>query len=575
MKRVIFILLTALCALGCTPGNEEYVKAASSVVRVGYEGSTIRVKVSAGGDWYALSDAEWCKATVGGSHLNLEYDTNLGERRSASVVLTCGAAVDTVRVIQLAYNETDYVDVESDHIVADMGADTLRLEVHSNDEWSYLVEQGSEWCSVEKIDGRTLQVGFGVNKGEPRQAIVSLTCGEAETELHITQDMSQQVLVAYYMGSNNLSQMLLDNMEQMESAIAEGALGGHGRVLVFLDRYNGAALYELIDKGGSCSRTMLKNYETIDCTDPEVMSMVLADVEALAPAHHYGFVFGGHGTGWVHKELKMSDMNSFGDWVRKQGVGHGVEHSELWLKSYAEGDWKTRAVGYDGSQAMNVEQLVEGLAELKPDFVLFDACLMGGVEVAWELREVSRYLIASPIEIMIQGFPYTAITKQLFSDWNDLSALCKLFIDHYSQAVMPNAAISLVDLSKLDNLADATADVLASARKVEREWMSSVDSLQYYEGLVNHVYYDLGECVERVATDSVALGRFRTALDEVVLWEGHTEYGYSDYNRGEFLLRSCSGLSVYVSRPERYPKFHTYYNKTGWAQRAGVICANN
>jgi hypothetical protein len=43
----------------------------------------------------------------------------------------------------------------------------------------------------------------------------------------------------------------------------------------------------------------------------------------------------------------------------------------------------------------------------KFNFILFDACLMGGVEIVSELKEVSEYIVASPAEVPEKGFPYT------------------------------------------------------------------------------------------------------------------------------------------------------------------------
>jgi hypothetical protein len=218
-----------------------------------------------------------------------------------------------------------------------------------------------------------------------------------------------------------------------------------------------------------------------------------------------------------------------------------------------------------------VADMASALSGRKFRTLIFDACFMASVEARWELRAVTNKVIASPIEIMSAGFPYTPIIKSLFGDWNNLAELCRIYIDSYKISWAPHAAVSLVDLTQLDALAESVADVLQSARKIEKNWLSSVNELQYYEGLVNHVFYDLGDCMNKIATDSAALGRFDRALGRVVLFEDHTDMGYSDFCRGEYPLRRCSGLSVYVAR-KNFPKFRASYLQTGWAQNAGEIC---
>ncbi|MBP3425561.1 MAG: hypothetical protein J6K81_02420 [Rikenellaceae bacterium] len=580
MKRYIFILLTTLLMfVGCTPGmDENFLSVEKNSVRIGSDPIEMTLKVKAGGTWSAESDSEWCTATAKGGLLTLEINENLDhEPRVANITLKCGESIVMVRVSQRAFGKEDHIEAMTNPLIVSSVADTIRIAVEANDEWSVELDHKYDWCKITKEDPTTLCIALDVNQGEERKATAMLICGDAETEFSVTQECCANVLVAYFMGSNNLSQALLSNMVQMEQAVSYGALKG-GRILVFLDRFSGSAIYELVDKGGTCSRTMLKNYDNVDCTDPEVMRTVLSEVKRLAPAKSYGFVFGGHANGWVADSLDMSDMNSYStEWklLKRPTTQEVAEHEELehyglWMKRHVEGDWKTRAVGYDGSRGMDIAEFAEALGVLRPEFVLMDACFMASVEALWELRGVTDKVIASPIEIMSIGFPYTPIIGSLFGDWDNLEQLCQIYIDTYKASAIPYAAVSLIDINRLEGLAKAVKEVMKSAEKVDKSWLDDVDKLQYYEGLVNHVFYDLGDCMEHIATDSVALQDFRTALSETVLWTGHTEKGYSDFSRGDFPLKRCSGLSTYVVRPQ-YHGFRATYLQTGWAQNAGAI----
>ena len=58
--------------------------------------------------------------------------------------------------------------------------------------------------------------------------------------------------------------------------------------------------------------------------------------------------------------------------------------------------------GADGNRYMNISDLVTILsADAVPhfDFVLFDACFMQSIEVAYALRNFTDYYIGSPTEI--------------------------------------------------------------------------------------------------------------------------------------------------------------------------------
>ncbi|MBO5656318.1 MAG: hypothetical protein J6R87_04640 [Rikenellaceae bacterium] len=576
MKYLLMIFSMLWLMVGCNTPTEDFVEVEKDELYLGYEASTVTLRVNANGWWTASSDADWCDVTTENGKLIIDVEFNEGELRTAHITVGGDGITKFIYVSQRAYGVDAYVEVAERDMVVSSLADTLYIAVDASAPWTLEVEpQEDEWCSWVKWADR-LVVTYPTNMGKARTSTAHLVCEDIVTTVTLTQQACENVLVAYFMGSNNLSQALRNNISQMEKAVKEGALKG-GRILIFMDEYVGSSIYELVDKGGECSRTMLKNYNTIDCTDAEVMRSVLRDIKELAPAQHYGFVFGGHATGWVADSLDMSNMNNYTtEWTkyRRQSTLDNeaeLEHYGLWMKRHVEGDWKTRALGYDGSQGMDITKFAEALSELNPDFVLMDACFMASVEALWELRAVTNKVIASPIEIMSAGFPYTPIIKSLFGDWNNLAELCRIYIDSYKISWAPHAAVSLVDLTQLDALAESVADVLQSARKIEKNWLSSVNELQYYEGLVNHVFYDLGDCMNKIATDSAALGRFDRALGRVVLFEDHTDMGYSDFCRGEYPLKRCSGLSVYVAR-KNFPKFRASYLQTGWSQNAGEIC---
>lgn len=46
---------------------------------------------------------------------------------------------------------------------------------------------------------------------------------------------------------------------------------------------------------------------------------------------------------------------------------------------------------------------------MKMEYILFDDCYMSSLEAAYDLRHVTRHLIACPTEIMAYGMPYSHI----------------------------------------------------------------------------------------------------------------------------------------------------------------------
>lgn len=132
-------------------------------------------------------------------------------------------------------------------------------------------------------------------------------------------------------------------------------------------------------------------------TDPKVMTEVLQEMIKMVPSTSYGLTMGSHGTGWLEAPKVMG--RSFGD---------------------------------DGGYSINLPELATSLKEAfngqKLDFILFDACMMANAEVAYELREVTDYVIASVLETPVYGFPYSQFFDELYATDINFKRICDEFI---------------------------------------------------------------------------------------------------------------------------------------------------
>lgn len=391
--------------------------------------------------------------------------------------------------------------------------------------------------------------------------VLFASCSKSEKYHEPTEkDSVNNVLVVYFMGASNLSGYLEGNITQMKNAVKQGALNG-GRLLIFKDTYSGSTLTELVRHGDVCDVVQRVDYGNIDCTDAKVMRRILNDVRYYAPAKHYGFVLGSHGTAWIPDTLDVSTSDDI--ILGKYG------YQALWNHKYLANP-ETRCVGYDEGNGMNLEELADGLSPIHFDFVLFDACYMASVETAWELRNSTDRIVASTPEVMAAGFPYAEIVPSLFSDWTNLIRVGELFVNSYKYSSQPYAAISVLRTSKLPELAAAVAKVYATADTIDGTRVADINYIQHYEGLSSHIFYDMDEYMERIATDSDALVGFRSALLDVVEYNDHTTRAYTAVGaRGSYPLLHCSGLNSYIPQ-KKHKKFYDTYMKTSWADAASV-----
>ena len=166
---------------------------------------------------------------------------------------------------------------------------------------------------------------------------------------------------------------------------------------------------------------------------PEVQN----DVRALAPAKSYGLMLFGHGSG-----------------VIPFGKNDDVEIS-------------TRGLGGDSKKFLENRELAS-LTLPDYEFIIMHACMMGSVEVAYEFRNKSKYYVASEISLSSQGWPWHENLSYLYT--KPRADLSKFVIDSYNWLFKnldkddKYATLSLIALSQLDNLADATRKALIDSK---------------------------------------------------------------------------------------------------------------
>ena len=166
---------------------------------------------------------------------------------------------------------------------------------------------------------------------------------------------------------------------------------------------------------------------------PEVQD----DVRAIAPADSYGLMLFGHGSGII----------PFGD---KDDVASN-----------------TRGMGGDAKKFLENREIA-GLTLPDYEFVVMHACMMASVEVAYELRHKTKYLIASEISLLSKGWPWNENLSYLYT-W-PRADLSNFVIDSWEWLYQnldeseKYASLSLIDASQLENLAAHTKKALTGSK---------------------------------------------------------------------------------------------------------------
>ncbi|MDR2038939.1 MAG: Clostripain family protein, partial [Bacteroidales bacterium] len=250
---------------------------------------------------------------------------------------------------------------------------------------------------------------------------------------------TERTVFMYLPWSTNLAAHFAKNLTDLETALQDNILKNN-RLLVFLSTSSTEAImFEMEYKDGKNTRTTLKEYTNPAFTTSTGITSILNDVRYFAPANRYAMIIGSHGMAWLPVQQEQSTLK----------LGREKDYWEY------EGVPETRFFGGTTPEYQtDITTLASGIAGagIKMDYILFDDCYMSSIEVAYELKDVTDYLIASPTEVMVYGFPYHTIGRYLVGNV-DLLGICNGFYDFYKDYQYPYGTIGVTVCAELDALA--------------------------------------------------------------------------------------------------------------------------
>lgn len=336
-----------------------------------------------------------------------------------------------------------------------------------------------------------------------------LSCEKEEVQ--ISGPAGRTVLI-YMAADNSLNRYGYENITKILEGAGDKNLNG-GNLLIYFDPIDSIPqlLQIVTDKKGIAQKKVIQTYPEQNSASVEVMNEVITSVTRDFPAESYGLVLWSHATAWL-----------------PYNVGGML-----------------RSFGEDRGNVMELSELTEALPDNVFDFILFDACYMANIEVAYAMRHKANYLIASPTETLAEGFPYDQIIAPMFSQKAALETICSRFYNYYNNQ-SSYATVSLTSTAHLDELAAMTKEIVQG--KTDDIYALPIKEIQQLEYLTynRHALYDYDDFISRLATPEQYTA-FRGLMDETVLYKNHTPRAIFAIGGGTTLpINHYSGLSIYV-----------------------------
>lgn len=345
-----------------------------------------------------------------------------------------------------------------------------------------------------------------------------------------------QTVFMFFPWSNSLLSDFRRTVEDMQTVVAQRSMKDE-RVMVFMaTSEREAVLFELKKQNGRCLTDTLRRYSDRPFTSRQWLTSLFSEVMTLAPASRYGMVVGCHGLAWVPVQGQRNARKRIGSQERMDET----QPSDL-MHFEVQGPVTTRFIGgtYPETQ-IETTDLADAMADagLHTEYILFDACYMSSVEVAYELKDVTHYLIASPTEVLSYGFPYITMGKHLLGTPN-YKGIVDSFISFYSSYYLPYGTVAVTDCTQLDALAAIAQQINAAAAE-----QLVPNGVQTMDGYSPTLFYDLGHLMSLKNAGTVLTTAFADQLDKTVPYKGHTDQYFTALKDAPVDIKHYSGLNT-------------------------------
>ncbi len=263
------------------------------------------------------------------------------------------------------------------------------------------------------------------------------------------------------------------------------------------------------------------------------------------PANKYAVILWNHGGGW----RKVGDAGSFKGIIYDDSANDHLTEAEV-VEAFQ------RIYTYNDSK--------------KLEFIGFDACLMGSVEVCDDLKNFSKYYASSERSEWAPGWPYQYILNDLRSDPSaDGKVLAADIVSRYAQynvemskddytlaGVTLNkttdmtSAVDLFAKSAIENI-DAEAGNLQTADENTPSVSDSYPDFKDLKIFMDNVVANVGSADMISKANDVV-----TSLSNLVLYK----------TQGSSLTEVRGGLSIWLPTQTYYSTYITEYRKLNFAK---------
>lgn len=402
-------------------------------------------------------------------------------------------------------------------------------------------------------------------------------------EISTMPDRIDKVLLIYAAGKNNLASDIRTNIEDFCKGYVPA--GDCPDILLTYENLSGSTsptesyLIRIYSHYGNTVRDTLKTFPAgTHAAESSTLEEILNLVRDRFPAEGYGLLFSSHANGWLPKGYYSNpshyDRQMTGRKEKTTGQVHG--HNAAWVPYvepvYDPSSPPVKSIGQDrvseDGQTVSYEMDLQEFSEAIPmhlDYIFFDCCLMGGIEVAYELKDKCDRIIFSPAEVLSTGFDYSTMAVQLLGEAGpDLEGVCRDYYNRYNamSGQWKSATVTLIDCTRLEPLAEACRLIISN--HMDQLALLDGSGIQQFFQADYHWFYDLRDIIVHSGASGMELDLLDSTLDNCIIYKAATDRFIS------FPINTYSGLSMYL--PGNGSDYlDGFYRSLAWNRATGLV----
>jgi hypothetical protein len=178
---------------------------------------------------------------------------------------------------------------------------------------------------------------------------------------------------------------------------------------------------------------------------------------------------------------------------------------------------------------------------------------MGAVEVAYQLRNKTKFILSATTETAAEGLPYEQIIPMLLSKNINYKNIAQTCYNYYLNTFAPGVALGLTETAELENLDATVKNIYENHENITVD----INNIQHFDKYFSSffIFYDLEDFIKHIATQE-ELTIFQNSLSKVVLFAQSPPVVY------RVPINTYCGLSSYIYGLNQ--NLDSYYKTLDW-----------